>query len=115
MTSPITSHVLDLSRGQPAAGLAVTLAIREANLDWKILGTATTDADGRVKNLLPDHFPLQPGTYRIHFDVSSYFHAQKIESFYPEASVVFTVRDPAAHYHIPLLLSPYGYTTYRGS
>jgi 5-hydroxyisourate hydrolase len=113
--SAITSHVLDLSRGQPASGVSVTLAIRKANQDWRVLGTGTTDADGRVKNLLPDDFRLESGTYRIQFDVSEYFGAQKIASFYPEASVVFTVRDPAQHYHVPLLLSPHGYTTYRGS
>lgn len=113
--SAITSHVLDLTRGKPASGIPLTLEIREANENWKVLGTATTDADGRVKDLLPNNFELTPGTYRIHFDVSSYFRAQKIESFYPEASVVFTVRDCAQKYHVPLLLSPHGYTTYRGS
>lgn len=113
--SAITSHVLDVSRGKPASGISVTLEIRNANQDWKVLGTGTTDADGRVKNLLGDKVPLEVGTYRVHFDVSPYFHSQKIESFYSEVSVVFTVRDPAQHYHVPLLLSPYGYTSYRGS
>ncbi len=113
--STITSHVLDLSGGKPASGISITLEIRQANHEWKVVGLGTTDADGRVKNLLPDNFQLVPGTYRIHFDVASYFHAQNIESFYPEACVVFTVRDPAQHYHVPLLLSPHGYTTYRGS
>lgn len=113
--SAVTSHVLDVSRGKPASGVPVTLEIREANENWKVLGAAATDADGRVKNLLPDNCQLALGTYRIHFDVSSYFRSQKIESFYPEASVVFIVRDRTQHYHVPLLLSPHGYTTYRGS
>jgi 5-hydroxyisourate hydrolase len=111
----ITSHVLDLSRGQPARGIAVTLEIRKANQDWKVLGRGTTDADGRVNHLLAEDFRLESGTYRIHFDITEYFRAQTMESFYPEASVVFTVRDATQHYHIPLLLSPHGYTTYRGS
>ena len=113
--SPITTHVLDLSSGKPASGISVTLEIREAKQGWTLLGTGTTDADGRVKNLLPGNIRLLPGTYRIYFQVSRYFRAQKIESFFPEASIVFTVQDPAQHYHVPLLLSPHGYTTYRGS
>ncbi len=113
--SPITTHVLDLANGKPASGVPVTLEIGEAAQGWKLLGTGTTDADGRVKDLLPENFRLLPGTYRLNFQVSRYFRAQKIESFFPEASIVFTVQDRTQHYHVPLLLSPHGYTTYRGS
>ncbi|HXN25007.1 MAG TPA: hydroxyisourate hydrolase [Candidatus Dormibacteraeota bacterium] len=113
--SAITSHVLDLSLGKPASGVFVTLELRNTNQNWKVLGSGKTDADGRVKNLLADEFRLESGTYRIHFDVAEYFRAQNVESFYPEASVVFTVRDSTQHYHVPLLLSPHGYTTYRGN
>jgi 5-hydroxyisourate hydrolase len=113
--SAITTHVLDLSRGKPAGGIPVTIEIRQENQGWKVLASSTTDADGRVKNLLPDDFRIAIGIYRIHFDVASYFRSQKVESFYPEASVVFVVNDPSQHYHLPLLLSLHGYTTYRGS
>lgn len=113
--SAITSHVLDVSLGKPAVGVSVTLEIRSANQDWKALGSGTTDANGRVNNLLPDDFRLELGTYRIHFDVAKYFRAQNITSFYPQVFVVFSVADATQHFHIPLLLSPHGYTTYRGS
>lgn len=113
--SAITTHVLDLSSGKPACKIPVILEIREAKQGWRLLGSAETDADGRVKKLLAENFRLIPGTYRLSFQVSRYFRAQKIESFFPEASVVFTVNDTSQHYHVPLLLSPHGYTTYRGS
>ena len=113
--SAITTHVLDLSTGKPASGVPVTLAIRQSEQDWKILGRGTTDADGRLKTLLPEGSRLEAGTYRLRFDLAAYFRAKSTESFYPEASVVFTVRDPSQNYHVPLLLSPHGYTTYRGS
>ena len=113
--SAITTHVLDLSTGKPAAGVPVTLEIRGGERNWKVLGTGTTDGDGRLKALLPQRAHLEAGTYRLHFDVAAYFRAKDTESFYPEASVVFTVRDASQNYHVPLLLSPHGYTTYRGS
>ncbi len=113
--SPITTHVLDLASGKPAAGVPVTLAVRQGGQDWKTLGGGTTDADGRLKALLPQGFRLEAGTYRLQFNLAAYFRAQRMESFYPEASVVFTVHDTSQNYHVPLLLSPHGYTTYRGS
>jgi 5-hydroxyisourate hydrolase len=113
--SGITSHVLDVSRGKPASGIPVTLEIRKARDEWKMVGEGLSDADGRVKNLLADKVRFEVGTYRLHFDVSKYFHAQKTESFYEEVSIIFRVGDTTQHYHVPLLLSPYGYTTYRGS
>ncbi len=113
--SGITTHILDTSRGRPANGVAVRLELESAEGDWKQIGDGLTDADGRAKDLLPAGFALQTGIYRLVFDTEPYFAAQNIESFYPEVMVVFTVRDPEQHYHVPLLLSPFGYSTYRGS
>jgi 5-hydroxyisourate hydrolase len=113
--SGISTHVLDTSRGRPASGVSVVLEIRAGENEWKLLGTGATDAGGRLTQLLPPHCPLVEGTYRLTFNTGAYFRAQKIEGLYPEVRVVFTVPDPAQHYHIPLLLSPNGYTTYRGS
>jgi 5-hydroxyisourate hydrolase len=112
--SGITTHVLDTSRGRPASGVPVLLEIR-AEDGWREMGRGETDADGRARQLLPQGSPLTAGTWRLTFDVGSYFAAQSVESFYPEASIVFLIRDPEQHYHVPLLLSPYGYSTYRGS
>ncbi|PYU31169.1 MAG: hydroxyisourate hydrolase [Acidobacteria bacterium] len=113
--SGISTHVLDTSIGRPASGVRVVLEVHSAGKDWKVVGKGKTDADGRVANLLPAGSHLEPANYRLTFDVSSYFRAQKVASFYSEVSTLFAVRDAAQHYHIPLLLSPYGYTTYRGS
>jgi 5-hydroxyisourate hydrolase len=106
--SAITTHVLDTSRGLPAAGIRVGLEVRLPDGSWKLLGKGLTDADGRARNLLPEDSPLTEGVYRLLFD-------NLPDGLYPEVSVAFRVRDTTRHYHIPLLLSPYGYTTYRGS
>ncbi len=110
----ISTHVLDTARGKPASGVPVVLEIRSGDT-WKELARAATDGDGRVRPLLPADTALVPGTYRITFATEAYFRDQEIEGFYPEATVVFEVRDAGQHYHVPLLLSPYGYSTYRGS
>lgn len=110
--SGITTHVLDTSLGRPAAGVPVTLETREGT-GWKQLGRGTTDADGRLRNLAPQQLPA--GTYRLTFDTRVYFESRHTASFYPEVAIVFEVRDAAAKYHVPLLISPYGYSTYRGS
>lgn len=112
--SGITTHVLDTSWGRPASGVPVVLEIR---LDdgWREIARAETDADGRVREFLPPGSLLTAGTWRLTFGVGQYFESQGVESFYPEASVVFVIRDPEPHYHVPLLLSPFGYSTYRGS
>lgn len=112
--SPITTHVLDVSKGKPAQGVAVTLE-RHADGEWHLLGQRKTDDDGRVKDLLADDATLDAGTYRLTFDTTSYFSKQGVEGFYPMVSVAFTVRDGSQHHHVPLLLSPFGYSTYRGS
>jgi 5-hydroxyisourate hydrolase len=111
--SEITTHVLDTSLGRPAAGVSVTLDAREGAAGWKQLGRGTTDVDGRLRNLTPH--PLPAGTYRLTFDTRAYFDSRQTASFYPEVAIAFDVRDAAAKYHVPLLISPYGYSTYRGS
>ena len=80
-----------------------------------MLGNVVTDGDGRAANLLPAGMNLERGTYRLRFDVARYFQQRGVEAFYPEVNIMFEVRSPQEHYHVPLLLSPYGYTTYRGS
>ena len=112
--SEITTHVLDTSRGRPAGGVPVRLELETPGGSWEQIGKGATDADGRAKNLAPG-FALCSGVYRLVFDTATYFAAQKIEGFYREVSIVFTIRDPTHHYHVPLLLSPFGYSTYRGS
>ena len=112
--SAITTHVLDTTMGRPAARVPVMLEFLSAQ-GWQTLGQGTTDEDGRLRNLLPRDFKLAPGVYRLTFDTGVYFGMQGVESFYPHAMVCFNVRDTGAHYHVPLLLSPYGYSTYRGS
>ena len=108
--SAVTTHVLDATRGQPAAGVPVRLEPRGRP---EPLGEGRTDADGRLRDLGPDR--LKPGDYRLVFDTATYFTGLGTTSFYPEVSVTFTVTDAAAHYHVPLLLSPFAYSTYRGS
>jgi 5-hydroxyisourate hydrolase len=112
--SGITTHVLDTALGRPASGVPVRLEIRSGD-NWQGLGRAVTDPDGRARALLPAGGPLALGTYRVTFDTGTYFRSRGSEPFFPEVSVVFEVRDPAQHYHVPLLLSPFGYSTYRGS
>jgi 5-hydroxyisourate hydrolase len=113
--SAITTHVLDTSQGHPARGVPVHLEMQEASGGWQALGKGTTDRDGRVRDLLPDDFPLQPGVYRLTFDTARYFESQSLTSFYPHVVVVFQVQEAGQHYHVPLLLNPFGYSTYRGS
>ena len=111
----ITTHILDISLGRPAGGVAVTLELYLSPDNWMEMGKGETDADGRLRTLLsPDHV-LKPGVYRLTFQTGAYFMSQMIDIFFPEVSIVFTVQDPEQHYHVPLLLSPYGYSTYRGS
>lgn len=110
--SRITTHVLDTSRGRPAAGVPVTLEVRTGD-EWKTLGRASTDIDGRARELMDGD--LVAGTYRLTFDTKTYFTSSGVDGFYPFAQIVFDVRDASQHHHVPLLLSPFGYSTYRGS
>jgi 5-hydroxyisourate hydrolase len=112
--STITTHVLDTSQGRPAAGVPVTLEVEVAG-GWELVGKGTTDKDGRVSDLVPEEITPAAGVYRLIFDTARYFAAREVEGFYPQVTIVFKLRDPAQHYHVPLLLSPFGYSTYRGS
>ena len=108
--SPITTHVLDTAAGKPGAGIRVVLEyFSSPTKSWSTLGNGATGADGRANSLLPDDYKLQPGVYRLRFETSA------ASVFYPEVPILFRVTDANQHYHIPLLLSPYGYSTYRGS
>jgi 5-hydroxyisourate hydrolase len=107
----ISTHVLDISRGRPAANVAVTLERQQSDA-WREVARASTDPDGRARELAHDP---SPGTYRLTFDVGGYFSALGQEHFFPIVSVVFEIRDATGRHHIPLLISPFGYSTYRGS
>jgi len=109
----ISTHILDLSRGEPASAVPVRLERQQAG-SWRPLKSECTDQDGRCGQLLPDG-ELQPGMYRLTFDTATYFRALKIAALYPVVEVTFQVREGESQFHIPLLLSANGYTTYRGS
>lgn len=110
----LSTHVLDTSRGVPARGVPVTLSA-QAGEGWKELAHGVTDGDGRIAALLPAGAPAAPGTtLRLHFELADYFTGLGGPVFYPHVDVVFTLHD-SRHHHVPLLISPYGYSTYRGS
>jgi hydroxyisourate hydrolase len=113
--SRITTHVLDTTRGAPATGLEVTLERRVSGTDthWEVIARGRTDEDGRISTLGPAVLPA--GRYRVTFDTGGYLTASRLPVFYPEVAVTIELADPAAHYHVPLLLNPFGYSTYRGS
>ncbi|MEO5875571.1 MAG: hydroxyisourate hydrolase [Streptosporangiaceae bacterium] len=103
----LSTHILDTSQGRPAPGVAVRLD-RYDGTTWENAAEGVTDEDGRLKDLPAD----RGGTYRLRFGIGPYFHGN---TFFPEIQVIFVVADPADHYHVPLLVSPYSYSTYRGS
>ena len=109
----ITTHVLDTSAGRPGRGIAIELERAEHGV-WHLVGAGITDDDGRLRTLTPAG-PVAPGTYRIRFQVGPYFAARQIEGFFPLVEIQFIVTDGAQHYHVPLLLSPFSFSTYRGS
>lgn len=111
----LSTHVLDTSRGRPAGGIAITLERLNAGEGWTPLSEAATDEDGRVKDFVMSESDLGPGTYRLVFSVEKYFSELNQKTFYPEVSVAFLIEPGAEHYHVPLLISPFGYSTYRGS
>ena len=111
--SGITTHILDIARGRPAAGVAVSLARRSGD-GWAELAATRSDTNGRVANLLPGDVQSAAGTYRLRFDTGAYFAALGVSPFHPFVEIVFEIRD-AEQYHVPLLVSPFGYTTYRGT
>jgi 5-hydroxyisourate hydrolase len=113
--SGITTHVLDTARGCPASGVRVVLEQIDVGESWRVVGRGVTDGNGRLRTLLPESADLAPGTYRLFFDTAEYFQAQGVRAFFPHVVVTFEVSEANGHYHVPLLLSPFGYSTYRGS
>jgi 5-hydroxyisourate hydrolase len=111
----ISTHVLDLALGKPARDVPVRLDRRELAGEWARLNSTRTDADGRCPQLLPEGEILRAGLYRLAFDTASYYQATNVESLYPIVEIIFQVREGDSHFHLPLLLNPHGYTTYRGS
>eukprot|EP00644_Phytophthora_capsici_P012388 jgi/Phyca11/122020/e_gw1.46.62.1 len=114
--SPVTSHILDTSLGRPAADVRVELQ-QFVNGQWIRINEGRTNTDGRVSShLVPESLSFQAGTYRMVFYTQAYFEANGVtEFFYPEVTIAFVVKDPTQHYHVPLLINPFGYSTYRGS
>ncbi|MEW6982096.1 hydroxyisourate hydrolase [Colwelliaceae bacterium 6471] len=112
--SQITTHVLDTTRGKPAPQLPISLYAQIDN-GWELLASGVTNEDGRIAGLLDEQVKLPAGVYRMHFQTSAYFNANNEAGFYPYVDIVFELDDSGAHYHIPLLLTAFGYSTYRGS
>ena len=111
--SQITSHILDTSVGKPAQNVQVSLD-EKTEIGWRELASGISNQDGRIGNLLASSVILKPGIYRLTFATGAYFNAQKIKTFYPSVQIEFEVFD-GGHYHVPLLVNPFGYSTYRGS
>ena len=111
--SQITTHILDTSVGKPAAGVMITLHTKTTS-GWQLIASGITNRDGRVSDLLQEDRVLESGIYKLEFETKPYFLQQEIKTFYPSVAVEFEVSD-SSHYHVPLLLNPYGYSTYRGS
>jgi 5-hydroxyisourate hydrolase len=113
--SAISTHVLDLAHGRPAAGVPVRLEILQQPAGWVTLVEALTNADGRAKDLVAGGSKLDEGVYRLTFLTGRYYAEHNVRCFHPEVAVVFEVHDGSERFHVPLLLSPWGYSTYRGS
>ena len=111
----ITTHVLDTSVGRPAAEVAVVLEQDRGNANWEVVGRGETDGDGRLRTLMPAAATVAPGRYRLTFDTQRYFDRARVTTFYPHVVIVFETLPGETHYHVPLLVSPFGYSTYRGS
>ena len=111
----ISTHILDTALGKSAKDVPVRLERQESNGAWRLLSLLRTDADGRCAQLLPENESLLAGNYRLVFDTAGYHLAQNVHGLYPVVEITFHVRQGESHFHIPLLLSPHGYTTYRGS
>lgn len=109
----ITTHVLDTSLGKPAKGIEIRLQRPVGTNQWDDICKGITNDDGRIPNFM-DNISIEPGVYRMYFETEAYFHKNNIKGFYPFVPVVFEITDQE-HYHIPLLLNPFGYSTYRGS
>jgi 5-hydroxyisourate hydrolase len=107
----VSTHVLDASAGQPAAGVAVTLSLAGPAGGWVPVESGETDGDGRHRF----GAATEPGVYQLAFGTGAYFTGRGVAAFYPEVTITFTVGEAGGHYHVPLLLSPFAYSTYRGS
>lgn len=112
--SQLTTHILDTSAGKPASGVKIRLEKFDAVNSWTALAEGITNSDGRVADLLEAGKILEAGNYKLIFDTAGYFEKQKMKCFYPSVEIIFQISD-ASHYHVPLLLNPFGYSTYRGS
>ena len=110
----ITTHILDTSIGKPAAGVRVALS-RVEDTKHTVVGSGVTDADGRLRDLIPSAAKVNAGVFELSFETGTYFRSRGVEPFHPRVSIMFEITDPAQHFHVPLLISPFGYTTYRGS
>jgi 5-hydroxyisourate hydrolase len=113
--SAITTHVLDTSRGRPAAGVGVVLERTTSHDTWSVVGRGDTDDDGRQRTLMADGAPLPPGVYRLTFDTRRYFDGVGVRTLFPSVVITFEATPGESHYHLPLLLNPFGYSTYRGT
>jgi 5-hydroxyisourate hydrolase len=112
--SPLTTHILDTRLGRPAAGVGVYLEKQDAAGGWQLIGSGATNDDGRLPTLLSAG-KLTHGRHRLTFETGAYCEKQQVEYFYPRVAVEYEITAPDQHYHVPLLLSPFGYSTYRGS
>lgn len=112
--SPITTYILDTASGKPGAGISVTLESRSHTAGWHKIAEGVTNNDGRHNELLPNREALAPGYYRLVFDTGTYYLAQGVECFFPQIAITFVVKNVMDHYHLPLAVSPFGYSVYRG-
>ncbi|MBT9329884.1 hydroxyisourate hydrolase [Paracidobacterium acidisoli] len=112
--SRITTHVLDLTSGRPAAHVAVRLH-RYLGGRWRVVAARRTDEEGRIADLLPAGEAPEPGFYRLRFGTSGYYRGKGLETFHPFVDVTFQIRSAGEHYHVPLQITPHGYSTYRGN
>lgn len=115
--SQVTTHILDTTKGKPVEGVTIVLFQQNpedpVTTGWRQIAIGTTNIDGRIPDLLQQDAILQPGIYRVRFETKEYFEKQAIQTFYPFIEITFTITG-SEHYHIPLLLNPFGYSTYRG-
>jgi 5-hydroxyisourate hydrolase len=111
--SQVTTHILDTSKGKPALGVIIIL-YHGGNDEWKEIARGVTNSDGRISDLLKDDIALESGIYKMRFETKDYFDREQVKTFYPYVEIIFEI-DATEHYHVPLLLNPYGYSTYRGS
>lgn len=111
----ISTHVLDTAEGRPASGVGVVLEALTSDGGWQRIGRTSTNDDGRAPDLTADDTTIDAGVYRMSFETGEWFTARDVQAFYPVVRIVFQITDRDAHHHVPLLLSPFGYSTYRGS